>query len=497
VLDNNIIFHYDATSIEEAKMNTLLNALKEETNVAFTENGAVSYASTLNPILDFFVTAPASFKDVEKGVTIFKLAYAADRRTALRILLWVRDIRGGAGARAIYRACLAWLSVDAPKDAIRMLDRTVLVGRWDDVISVLSEPRRDNSVYEHVIALVRDSLQKNDFLCAKWMPRKGPLAAILALSLQKTPKQWRKTLVNICSKNFLVETEMCSNQWNSIPYENVPSVAFARYKSAFKRHDMNGYSKFLGAVKSGEKTINAGAIFPHDIVRDCKSAGADEQWKQLPCYLEGEDTGIVVADVSGSMASSVSGSITNLHVAISLAIYMAERARGPFKDHFITFSERATMVHIPSTLSLAEKVKIAQNSQWDMNTDIQSVFNLLLDTAKKNKVEQKDMPKFVTIISDMQFDQCGKHTNLDVIRTKYSEAGYKMPKLVFWNVAAYGDKPATMKDLDTILIGGFSPAILQNVFKQGVSSPMEIFLNTVLNPRYDFEGCTVKVKNEV
>jgi hypothetical protein len=478
-------------------MNTLLNALKEETNIAFTENGAVSYASTLNPIVDFFVTAPASFKDTEKGVTLFKLAYAADRRMALRTLLWVRDIRGGAGARSIYRACLAWLSTDAPKDAIRMLDCTVSVGRWDDIISVLGYPRRDNSVFEHIILLVGNALHNNDFLCAKWMPRKGPLAVILAVALQKTPRIWRKTLVNICSKSFLVETAMCSNDWASIPYEKVPSVAFARYKSAFKHHDGEGYSNFLNAVKSGEKTINASAIFPHDIVRDCESFGADEQWRQLPSYLSGDDTGIVVADVSGSMTSPVSGTISNLHVAISLAIYMAERARGPFKNYFITFSRHPALVHIPPTLSLAEKVNLAENSQWDMNTDVQAVFKLLLDTAKNNKVEQKDMPKFVTIISDMQFDTCGENTNLDAIRAKYSVAGYKMPTLVFWNVAAYGDKPATLKDLDTVLIGGFSPAILQNVFKHGTGNPMKIFLNTVLNPRYDFEGCTAKVANEI
>ncbi len=480
-------------------MNTLINALKEENNTAFTENGAVAKASTLNPIVDFFTLAPNCLQEPDKAVTAFKIAYAHDRRMALRTLLWSRDVRGGAGARAPYRACLRWLAEYDIEDSIRMVDRTSFIGRWDDLLS-LFDPMdiRLEKTYSHVLSLIQVALDNNDFLCAKWMPRKGKVAALLAARLNHSPKSWRKTLVNICSQNFLVETQMCSNEWNDIKYSAVPSVAFSRYKKAFSRHDEEGFAQFLSNVSSGKEEINSSVVFPHDIIRDYRSAGSQEQWNCLPNYLEGENTGIVVADVSGSMDSLASGSVTNMDISISLAIYMAERARGPFKDHFITFSEHAEFVHIPSTLSLKEKVKIAKESQWDVNTNIQSVFNLILNTALTHKIVQKDMPKFITIVSDMQFDSCGRETNLEVIRAKYAAANYQMPTLVFWNVAGYAsNKPATIKDPNIVLISGFSPAILKNVFTASSFDVMKIFLNTVLNPRYDFEGCKVKVNNEI
>lgn len=479
-------------------MNRLVNSLKEEDNVTLTENGAISNASTLNPIVDFFALAPNCLGEPKKALLSFKMAYAADRRMAIRTLLWVRDVREGAGARAPFRECLKWLVLNSPKDAINVLERTVFLGRWDDLLSVWEmQLPIDIKVNKYIFHTIKKALDGNDFLCAKWMPRKGPIAYLLMKNFNMTPKQWRKTLVNICSKHFLVETEMCENNWTEIEYKKVPSVAFARYKKAFGRHDYEGFGKFLNSVVSGEAKINASAIFPHDIIRNYTSPGSQEQWNLLPNYLSGDDTGIVVADVSGSMSSPASGSVSNLDVSISLAIYMAERARGPFKDHFITFSNEAKLVHIPSTLSLNDKVSIAKHSQWDMNTNIQSVFNLILETSVKHSIEENDMPKFVTIISDMQFDYCGRSTNLDLIRAKYEKAGYKIPKLVFWNVASRGDKPVTIKDSNTALISGFSPAILKTVFEASNLNPLRIFLNTVLNPRYDFKGCKVKVNNEI
>ena len=481
-------------------MNPLITALKEESNQTFTENGAVSNLSTLNSIVDFFSLAPNCLGDPEKALVSFKAAYDTDRRMALRALLWSRDVRSGAGARAPFRACLRWLAEYAPEDAIRVMDRIPTLGRWDDLLSVFVPfDGRIEKIYKHAADMILAALYNDDFLCAKWMPRKGSVALWLVKYFNMTPKQWRKMLVNICSKNFLVETKMCQNMWDDIDYSAVPSVAFARYKRSFFNHDNRRFASFLADVSTGKETINSSVVFPHDIVRSCESAGSQEQWNSLPNYLNGDDTGIVVADVSDSMNSGIdlSAQLTHMDVAVSLAIYMAERARGPFKNHFITFSNVAKFVYLPPTFTLQEKVKTAKTSQWDMNTNIQSVFDLILETAVKNNIEQQDMPKFVTIISDMQFDVCGVETNLNLIRTKYESANYPMPKLVFWNVSAYKDKPTTIRDPNTILISGFSPTILKSVFAASNFNVLDFCLNTILNPIYDFEGCKAKVNHEI
>ena len=132
------------------------------------------------------------------------------------------------------------------------------------------------------------------------------------------------------------------------------------------------------------------------------------------------------------------GNVLPIYVSISLGIYFAERNKGIFKDHFITFSDKPELVEIIGN-GVCEKARNMTKANWGYNTDIEAVFDLLLDTAKKHNLDQEELPKRLFIISDMEFDKASgyiedKETLMKSIERKWKDLGYKIPQLVFWNV---------------------------------------------------------------
>ena len=482
-------------------MSILMNAMQADVNKSsYTDNGALTNTSTLDNVLDFFFVGPVAKKNPKDAVNLFQTAYHTDREKALRTLLWLRDARKGAGARQAFRDCFAWLMDYDANAAIAVLDKTAFVGRWDDVFVGLFS--KNKNVQNHVIDLVRDALfNKKDALCAKWAPRRGPIAAALRSQLGLSPKAYRKLIVEL-SKT--VETQMCANEWDEINYSHVPSVAYARYRKAFKKHDETRFNDFVNAAVKGEVKVNASAIYPHDVVKGLSdspyyvnsiadSKAIDAQWKNLPNYMEDGDNVLVVADTSGSMSVPVSGSTTALHVCIALAMYMAERSTGIFKDKFVTFSNRPSIQSLTGT-SIVDRYNQLLKADWDYNTNLQAVFDLVLYTAVTNGISEDEMPSTILIMSDMEFDVATgsahnqKTTNFDEIRKKYANAGYKMPRLVFWNLnGRMGNMPATKHDKDVALVSGFSPIILESIFKSESLTPISVMLQTIMNERYDLQ----------
>jgi hypothetical protein len=103
------------------------------------------------------------------------------------------------------------------------------------------------------------------------------------------------------------------------------------------------------------------------------------------------------------------------------------------------------------------------------STNVEAAYNLILAEAKKWNVLQEEMPNFVLIFSDMQFNTCTSGTSdtvLENMRKQYETAGYQMPKVVFWNLSAsYGNFPGASFDSNVALVSGYSPNILKAVVK--------------------------------
>jgi len=478
-----------------------MTSLFEAVNASgVTANGAVTNSSSLNKNVDLFFLAGASRgKDIS---ALFAGALVEDSEVAVRILQWARDARGGAGERETFRKLFGYLIRSEPALAERVLTKVPEIGRWDDIFIAFGTNLERDAL--RMIAFALNNVQ--DGLCAKWMPRQGAEANKIRSYMKLTPKQYRKLLVGLSNT---VEQKMCAQDWSGIVYPHVPSVAAGRYQKAFLKHDPSGYAEYKAKLVSGEAKINASVAYPYDVIRSLRNGDttvANAQWKALPNYLEGSDENILpVVDVSGSMSGvAVSGSVTALDVAVSLGLYLSERAGGVFKDQFITFSGVPSLVKLKGSLS--QRFDQMSRAEWGMNTDIKAVFKLVLNAAVKNTVPEAEMPTKILILSDMEFDQCitsggsgrkmgyystgGDAVNvsaMEMIEKEYAAAGYKMPQIVFWNLnGRTGNSPVTYNKVGAALVSGFSPSIVKSVLGGEEMTPISIMLKTVMTQRYDF-----------
>lgn len=462
-------------------MSELFDVLENETQ---TTNGMPAYVSTKNANLDlFFVIGTARGQDVW---STFERAYLEDAALATRILLWSRDIRGGAGERQRFRDIVTKMaeSNDANfhKFMVAIINKIPELGRWDDLFALVG-----TKFEEQAMSLFANGIKSGNGLAGKWAPRKGQFAVILRNALGLSPKGYRKTIVALTK---VVEQQMCAKKWNEIEYSHVPSIASKNYARAFRRHDEERYQEYLNSVINGEKKMNANAIFPHQIVQPFlawSSNGGDEQqaaaqWKNLPNYLEGVNERILpVCDVSGSMTGMP------MNVSVGLGLYFSERLEGVFKNCVVTFSSKPSFVKLKKT-KLIERIAELSHIEWGMSTDIEAMFKRLLDVAVENKVAPDQMPTKLLIISDMQFDHCCKNTSekmFTMVKRMYEESGYEMPQLVFWNVSNDDNKNVPIKhdERGVALVSGASPAVIESVLGADID-PMSVMLKTVMKDRY-------------
>jgi len=463
------------------------NAVLNTTVATRTWNGMKAIKSTLSNTTDLFFKIGASRgKDITAQ---FEKAFQENPDIALRIAQWARDARGGAGERELYRQVLKYLEKTRPEVLLEtnLLKNTVELGRWDDLLVFTNAAVKDKAY-----GMIKEALDAGNGLCSKWLPRKGPLAVELRQTFGWSPKYYRKRLVELTK---VVETQMCSKQWDEINFSHVPSLAMSRYSKAFGKNASDSFTEFKTKLKSGDKSVkvNAGAVYPYDITKNIKygdSDLADEQWKALPNFI-GDAMVMPVVDVSGSMSTPAGGygsksTVTCLDVAISLGLYCSDKNTGPFKDLFLTFSTNSEFVHLTGTLSQ----KIAQMSQteWNMSTDLNKAFEEILRVARENDVPAKDMPQVLLIMSDMQFNSCTRYDDsaMQMIRRKYTEAGYEVPQIVFWNLNAADNVPVKFDTKGVALVSGFNTHILKAVLAADMEgfTPEGIMKKAVMSDRY-------------
>ena len=459
-----------------------LNNLKKGTNKTKTDNGADTLKSTLNPLVDFFALGGATRDNETLGLDLFKKAFSFDELKAIRILFYLRDIRGGQGERNLFRNALEYLGKKEKEVAKKIVNYIPEYGRFDDMFSLPVE------MYLPLIKeqLTEDFKSKTPSLLAKWLPSENTssaktraLAKEIREALEGTPKEYRQLLSALRKKIKLVEHNLTEKDYDSIDYGKIPSQASLKYRKAFFRNDEKNYQKFLDAVVKGEKTINAATLFPYqvyDAVRADGEATANALWKNLPDYTDGKNA-LVVADVSGSMSGRP------MSVSVSLALYFAERNKGIFKDHFITFSGDPQLQEVKGK-TLSQRMNSIETAEWEMNTNVKAVFKLLVDTAVENNAEPEEMPSTIYIISDMEFDECAEGgTNFEAIDKMYAKAGYKRPSLVFWNVDAKNKQVPVEHDQEGVtLVSGCSPSTFRLVMED--KTPEDLMEDVINSERY-------------
>jgi hypothetical protein len=460
-------------------MTTFAEAVKTTPAVARTTNGMKAKAHSGNALVDLFYKIGASRG--KSVVTDFEKAFQEDSDLAMKIALWSRDVRGGAGERQIFREILVHLEKFHPSSLEAVLPFVAEFGRWDDLLVFKTEK------FKHLAyTLIGDALRERNGLAAKWMPRQGPIAVEIRNFYGMSPKQYRKSLVALTN---VVESKMCTKDWDSIEFGKLPSLASARYNKAFGRNAKTAYEAYKARLTAGTDKVNASAVYPYDVIKTLRHGGdsvvADAQWASLPNYI-GDASVMPLVDVSGSMCCPVGGNanLQCIDVALSLGLYCADKNTGVFKDTFLTFSSKPKAQVVKGTL--AQKMSQMNSSDWGMSTNLHAAFDEILRIAVKGGVNASDMPKTLLILSDMQFNQCVSFDDSahQMIKRKYKDAGYEVPNIVFWNLNSKDNVPVKFDKHGTALVSGFSPAVMKGVLSGADMTPYGIMLATVDVPRY-------------
>lgn len=445
-------------------------------NVAYTANGALTNATTLDKCLDFFSVA-GSRRDMKEA---FYEAFEENPQLALRILFWSRDCRGGAGSRYNFILVMQSLQTTHPEVFTQVFPYIPFYGYWKDMYKL--NPTKE------VVSLIANmlTLESDHSLCAKYAPRKGYWAYLLRTKLNMDAKSYRKFIV---AKTQVVEQLMCANKWANIDYSSVPSIAALRYASTFQKHDSARYLEYIKAVTLGKAKINADVLTPADIINDYKVDWDSKQalWNNLPNYMENcTERMLPICDVSGSMECGY-GKVKPMDVSVGLGIYIAEHNVGPFHNAMMSFSARPNFFSFNDSDNLEKKVRKLK-TECGYNTNIQAVFDLLLARAERNHLTNEEMPTKLLLISDMEFDEAAEnYTNFELIKAKYALAGYDVPGIVFWNVNGRpGNCPATKYDFNVAFISGYSTPIVKSILGGKILNPIEIMLETVNSERYKY-----------
>ena len=479
-------------------MNTqknFLQNLQQNANETVTDNGAKSYISSLNTFVDFFFTLGSSRgKDISP---VMVKSFAEDKSLAYKIALYMRDIREGQGERQQFKNFIKNVVIPYENDElniVRLLHKIVELGRFDDLEAFVGS-KFETLAMTHWV----EAIKAGNMLAAKWAPvkdKKGakPLRSILGMN----EVSWRKFVVPL---RTTVEQQMCAHKWDEIEFGKLPSLAHSRYMKAFNKRCGELYAAYKESLVKGEAKINAGALYPYDVIKSISSLASyrrwssvdkslfpviDAQWKALPDFVpEGLEI-LPIIDVSGSMTSQVPhSSVSCLDVALSLGLYISERNKGIFKDYFMSFSNKPRLIHTTGTIS--QRIQQAYHDDWAMSTNIEAVFNLILNTAVKMDATQESIPSLITIISDMQFNCVSGGNNktiFEAAKEKYSKHGYNLPKIVFWGVnSASNNTPVTFDENGTALVSGFSPSIVKS-FLSAEFNPVGIMLEAVDKDRY-------------
>ena len=513
-------------------VNELKATLTRENNYQMTENGAVGFKSTGSVLTDLNFRVSSMRNGVtDSDMKLFIHAMGEDLEYAIKWLFFMRDVRGGMGERNAFQTLYMKYAELYPNEAKATLKLVSEFGRWKDVIDIINmDP--DNTL--DGMSLVRYTFWgdiqncmagKSISLLAKWMPsinasgKARRQAKRFAKNFGLTYESYRKMLSKLRAYLDVTEVKTCSNRWCDIDYNKVSSNANKRYVNAFRRHDGERYlehcRKSLDKGANPNVKMHADVLYPHEIwhmynknrnytfygrnIDIEEDVSIEALWKNLP-DLDGCGNTMVVVDGSGSMTCGVYNSVKPINISRSLGVYFAERCKGEFHNVLMEFSSNPQLIDLNDCNSLRDKIMEMNKYDDCSNTDIEKVFMLILDTAIEHNMKQSDLPDRILIVSDMEFDNAtngtyyryGMKALFDELADRFAANGYKLPKLVFWNVNSRTNTiPLTENEMGVVLVSGFSPNIM-DLIMSNQTDPWLALKEKLDSNRYDCVSDIIK-----
>ena len=427
---------------------SFVNGFDKMASVKSTENGAYAYDSTGGgALLNFFAVVGGMRKRDETDIVkMYHAARNEDKDLADKIVLYARDIRGvGLGERRIGRILLKTLAYIDYSKVERNFQIFVMNGRFDDLY-VLEGTPAETAMWQFMKdTLLKDAKAMKEgrpiSLAAKWMKSINTSSAESKRLAKKfctiaglSEKTYRKTLAALRKYTNVVEVKMSANQWETINFEEVPSLAMKKYSTAFGKHCPNAFTGYKNAVANGEAKINAKTLYPYDITYQFMYGGeskADKeileaQWKALPNYFKEGRNVICCADVSGSMNGMP------MAASVGLAMYCAKYNTGAYNGYYMTFTDTPKFLKLDENQSLEENIHKALD-HVGFNTNLDGMLKEIYRVATM----ENDAPEALLIVSDCEIDRfLSKNNCEDIVQKwvkKYHEVGLECPKIIFWN----------------------------------------------------------------
>jgi hypothetical protein len=484
---------------------------------SLTTNGATSFQTSNNNIVDFFTMFLRGVENevIDKYMT---LCWQQDPYKTVAVIFNARDRENGKKEKNVSNRAMIWLRkhkfATYQKNILKYISK---YGRWKDVLYIASKIPEAQHSYE--IKLVAYQLQKdkNQYeqnksvsLCAKWASSENDkfdlhhqFAHKIAQELfpdqeNKMQLYRREYLVPLRKHINIVENYMSSNKWTDIAYDKVPAVASKRLRNAFMKHDEKGYTHFLNQVAKGEKKMKVTGLLPHELVAfylqnsDKLDETIELQWKAIVENVKSQGSFknmLAVVDISGSMYSGA-GNVPPIHASIALGLLISECSEGIFHKKMLPFSMNPSFFDVKGDTLFEQITYLLKKMDAGFNTNFEAVFDLLLNTGKLFHIPPENMPDKLIVFSDMQFDEASgesdrisESTLHDFIMQKYADTPYKPPKLIYWNLNATNDGTFPVKALsnDVAMISGFSEMLLK-VFTNNDNLTPEAIVYEILRP---------------
>lgn len=487
-----------------------VNALDNEFNYKLTENGGLAHKSTYDALYDMFALGGACRKRSDEDcVFLFMKAFEENSTYAMKCLFYLRDILQGQGERRFFRVCIKWAADNHPLEMDRNLKHIPEFGRWDDLYAFVGT-KLEASMWAFMYEQFRlDMGSRTPSLLGKWLKSENTSSAescALGAKTRKafgmTPMTYRKALSSLRKRINVLERLMSERRWDEIEFDKIPSKAGLIYKNAFARHDVERMKakievqSYADFAKDKNAKVNTKALYPYEVVEkaikvlngrynywswrtadvpldDTERLMVNKYWDNLAEYISKLNmNALCVVDTSGSMWGTQASAPIN--IAISLGMLAADKARGPFHGQYISFSSRPQLIKVEG-VDFVDKVKRIYETNLCENTNLEATFDMLLNVAIRNHVKQRDLPKSIIVISDMQIDtqygwgrrsdaKAQTRTMMENMRRKWKRAGYDLPKMVYWCVDSRRD---TFLDdgPDVTYVSGSSAVLFEQIAK--------------------------------
>lgn len=497
-------------------------AMENKSNWKLTENQAPARTTTGDNLIDLFAVIGAMReRDESDIISMWESAYRENPELAVRMIFYAGDIRGiGLGERRTFRILIKHLANTHPSIMRKNIVNIPYYNRWDSLYELVATPC-EHDMWDLVRTQWLEDFgnmkhNKPISLMAKWLASVNASSKKTCMLGRKTARElglsqeiYRRALSKLRAYLKVVEKSMSAREWATIEYSAVPSYAMKNYSQAFARHDKDRFSSYKESLEQkiadgtiSQKDIKSATLFPYDLVRKYIDNDFDywsrrsyigrydtiteAQWKALPDYLDEEANVIVMADVSGSMYSP---NYQPISASLGLALYFAQHNKGIYHNKYMTFTDRPSFLTINENASLRDQLAQAWSAGVGYSTNLERAFMYILDTAIENNVKPEDMPKALVVVSDMEIDPFFRGYQLDFLEEmthRFRNAGYTMPKVLFWNVEGRNSTfHAKYTNPNAVFASGYSASAFTSIIKGINKTAYEVMYDTLMDAQYD------------